>query len=339
VKSLRKILGVVIGNNDNWTFFRDIHADMQRYYTVVACAHPRLNMPFSNRIGIIIHYLHLMSLLSICNTIFFEWVDWSLVISSHLPKHAKIIARLHLHEVDDYGNRVNWANVDRLIVVSNRMRDRVISKTSISPEKVVVVYNGVDLVRFSPPTESTFQGNIGILGRLVPIKRVYDMVLVFAELRRQGYPYHLYVGGLDQHGSSNQAYARSLFELPARLGIADSVHFSGQVSDTPGWLRNIDILVSNSYLEGQQVALLEGLASGCYCLSHHWPGADEILPKENLYYFDSELQEKIKLFASYTHAKQITIRKQMRSIAEAKFDLKRMVRNIRELTQEVVSRG
>jgi glycosyltransferase involved in cell wall biosynthesis len=338
MKSSRKILGVVVGNNNNWTFFREIYADMQRYYNVVVCTRPRLNLPLAYRIESIFLNLRLRNLLISCDAVFFEWVDWLLAKSSYLPKRAKIIARLHSLEVGTESTRVNWANVDKIITVSNTIRERLIVKASISPTKIVTIYNGVDLKRFSSLQEPAFHGNIGIVGRLVPIKRIYDLVLTFAQLRFQGYPYHLYIGGSIQTGADNQAYATVLFELPARLGFADAVHFSGHVSDTPNWLRNIDILVSNSYWEGQPVALLEGMASGCYCLSHHWPGADEILPEENIYYLDSELQEKIKSFAGYPQTEQVTIRKRMRAIAEEKFDLERMLRNTRELVNEVISR-
>jgi hypothetical protein len=38
---------------------------------------------------------------------------------------------------------------------------------------------------------------------------------------------------------------------------------------------------------------MEAVASGCYCLSHDWDGADELLPAENLYLTDSQLRQSV----------------------------------------------
>jgi glycosyltransferase involved in cell wall biosynthesis len=46
------------------------------------------------------------------------------------------------------------------------------------------------------------------------------------------------------------------------------------------------------------------MASGCYCLSHWWDGAEELLPEENLYYANSELIDKIAAYVSLTESEK-----------------------------------
>jgi glycosyltransferase involved in cell wall biosynthesis len=121
-----------------------------------------------------------------------------------------------------------------------------------------------------------------MLGNLLPIKRVYDMVLALAELRRRGYEFTLHVAGKPDEDFNNQRYYASLLSAIRKLELTERVVFHGWV-DSALWLPAMDIYISNSFWEGQQNALIEAMAAGCYCLCHFWDGAEEILPEDYLF--------------------------------------------------------
>jgi glycosyltransferase involved in cell wall biosynthesis len=109
------------------------------------------------------------------------------------------------------------------------------------------------------------------------------------------------------------------------------------VSDPQHWFQLIDIFISNSYWEGMQVALLEAMASGCYCLAHHWDGAEEVVPYEDLYITGAELQQKIIRYYHLPLCEKQRLRTLSRAIACEKFDLEQTKRQIRQVLAEVAT--
>jgi glycosyltransferase involved in cell wall biosynthesis len=130
-------------------------------------------------------------------------------------------------------------------------------------------------------------------------------------------------------------YYKALQDLVARLKLQDRVTFYGHVNDTSSWYHQIDIFISNSYSEGLQVALMEAMASGCNCLSHHWIGAGEILPEENLYFTDTELREKIQGYCEISEEEKQKRKAFMRAIACEKLDIEVTKVQIRNVIDEV----
>jgi glycosyltransferase involved in cell wall biosynthesis len=171
-----------------------------------------------------------------------------------------------------------------------------------------------------------------MLCSIVPIKRVYEVVLMLSELKNRGFDARLNIAGSPQ---GDYRYAAAIYNLVERLGLQGSITFDGYVTDTPRWLKNIDILISNSYWEGQTVALLEGMASGCFCLSHHWQGAEEMLPADHLYFTESELLGKIIEYARMKPEEQQRQGQYLREIACRKFDIEKTKVRIRQILDEV----
>ena len=151
-------------------------------------------------------------------------------------------------------------------------------------------------------------------------------------LIEQGFNFHLHIAGAT-HGDFR--YEAAVHSLVERLILEDKVIFYGNITDTPRWLQGIDIFISNSYWEGHQVALIEAMASGCYCLSHFWAGAGETLPLENLFIHERELQQKIVVYSKLSSEERRERQSQMREIACKKFDIERTKKQIREVIEIV----
>jgi glycosyltransferase involved in cell wall biosynthesis len=201
-----------------------------------------------------------------------------------------------------------------------------------------VVYNGVSLQRFTPTVRPSGL-ELGMLCAVAPLKRIYEVVLMLDGLRRHyNHIARLHIAGWWSDWESEDYYD-ALCHLVKTLGLDDQVIFHGHVTDTPSWFRQIDIFISNSYREGQQVALLEAMAAGCCCFSHVWDGADEILPTEHLYTTDAELQSKISEYLEQPEEEQRRRRARMRAIAEERFDIETTKAKIRAIVDETMVRA
>jgi glycosyltransferase involved in cell wall biosynthesis len=97
----------------------------------------------------------------------------------------------------------------------------------------------------------------------------------------------------------------------------------------------MDIFISNSYWEGQQNALIEAMAAGCYCLSHFWDGAEEILPQENLYTTEANLVKKILAYIALSEEEKEHCQNQIRAIAIEKYSLQGFIDRYRALIESV----
>lgn len=155
----------------------------------------------------------------------------------------------------------------RLIVaVSGSIRSEIINEHGISPDKVRVVYNGVDLNKFEPSGKDaarrTLSDEIGVdLGaKLVLIfvgyeferKRLGVVLKALADVGSDNC--HLLVVG----GADSARYR----VLSSELGVEDQVTFLGHRADVPALLRASDVFVFPTKYEAASLAILEAAAAG-----------------------------------------------------------------------------
>jgi glycosyltransferase involved in cell wall biosynthesis len=315
---------VFVGDG-NWNFFRDIHAAFTQRYDVATFVEPAGSpIPvFRERMSRLRHRRAMDRLLSSTDVCFFEWASDLLVEATSRPAAARIVTRLHSYELLFWSQRIDWRHVDRIILVSQTMRRRFAELHPAQADKCVVVYNGVDLERFQPREDGDFAFRVGILANLHPVKRIYDLVLSIYALRQQGHPATLHIAGGKVADRYFDTYHAAIIGAIRRLGMEDAIVWHGQVEDPAPWLQTMDVIVSNSYWEGQQVALLEALASGCYCLSHFWEGAEEVVPADCVFVTEQDLHRQLLAFADASPETRRSRRAESRRIASDRFDARR----------------
>lgn len=114
---------------------------------------------------------------------------------------------------------------------------------------------------------------VGCVANLEPVKGHSTLVRALARLPGL----HLLIAGkpLDEN------YAALLNSLVHTLGIADRVHFLGQVQDIPALLVELDIFVLPTLAKGRKegfgVALLEAMSSGCACIATDTSGPRDMI--------------------------------------------------------------
>lgn len=326
-------LGVVVDGQKN--FLEEMLADWQTRYETSLFTFQELNLPVAKgRVNPFLHRNALKKFVNQNDVVFFEWAGSNLVIASHLKCGSPILVRLHSWELFHYAQWVNWDAVSRIILVSQAMARKFTEFYPDQAAKVAVIPAGKSLTRFKPIAHP-FDGNIAMLGNLLPIKRVYEMVLTLAELRKKGYAYTLHLGGQPDKDFNNQRYYASLQSAVHKLDLQDHVIFHGWVGEPEIWLQKMDILISNSFWEGQQNALIEAMAVGCYCLSHFWDGAEEILPDEYLYSTEADLVKKLVGYYHLPDASRIEHQARLRKLAIQKYDILETGQKYREMIEEV----
>jgi glycosyltransferase involved in cell wall biosynthesis len=311
-------LGIVYDGQRN--FLEELLADWQSRFETTVFAYQELNLPVAKgRINPPLYRRALRRFIDRQDVVFFEWAGEHLVAASQLVPQTPLIVRLHSWELFHHAKRVNWTGVECVVLVSEAMRRRFVEFFPEQAAKAIVLPAGKSLTRFQPNLHE-FNANIAMLGNLLPIKRVYEMVLALAELKQRGYKFTLHLGGKPDQDFNNQRYYYSLLSAIQKLGLQEQVVFAGWISDSASWLQKMDIFISNSFWEGQQNALIEAMACGCYCLSHFWDGAEEILPLDFIYTTESALVEKIISYSNLAEEEKKQQQNRLRTIAIEKYN-------------------
>jgi glycosyltransferase involved in cell wall biosynthesis len=329
-----KKVGVFVGENGNWSFFKEIFNEIDSRHKVNLFKERTYTTPIlSGRLNMWAHQNGIRAILRRSDVCFFEWASELLVSASYMPKYCPIVTRLHSFEIFAWAPKVNWDHVDRVIFVSEEMRRKFNIIYPNHAQKTTVIHSACLTNKFIP-VNRTFGLNLGMLCSIHPRKRIYEIIMMLNELIRQGYKAHLHIAGERIHGPDLDEYYVATQNLVHKLDLAHDVTFYGKVEDTAKWLQKIDIFITNSYWEGLPASLCEAMASGCYCLSHFWDGAEEALPRENLYSTENELQQKIIEYYNFTTEERKSHQEQMRRIACEKFDLDKNKMRICEIIEE-----
>jgi glycosyltransferase involved in cell wall biosynthesis len=198
-----------------------------------------------------------------------------------------------------------YQKADRVIAISEAVKNYIIELGEVEWEKVKVIYNPVDLVRrvkaenFSQrisgggreiPRELGagfhFAQNDGnnnesdkekpfvfvTTCRLVPIKNLEKLIEAFAKLVKGDSEKHLELWIVGD-GPLKDA----LFQLVNQLGIQDSVKFFGFQEKVFQFLEQADVFVLPSLREGSSVSLAEAMSYGLPSIVTEIGGAREIL--------------------------------------------------------------
>jgi glycosyltransferase involved in cell wall biosynthesis len=165
----------------------------------------------------------------------------------------------------------------KIIAVSSELADLLAQ--DYPRDHVVVIENGIDIasvrsrihaVEWSTAEPGATQ--IGIVGRLMPVKRV-DLFLAMARELQEREPgrnwrFHIFGDG---------PLAPELASLARSLGIADRTTFHGHRNDIIACIAALDTLVICSDHEGLPMTALESLVTGTPLVAHAVGGLSELL--------------------------------------------------------------
>lgn len=161
-------------------------------------------------------------------------------------------------------NRATVKYTDRIIAVCESVRQHAIEHDGLPPEKIDVIYNGIDPSEFESPldpvekkkqlgidTEATI---LGMVGRIDPIKGLNYLIYSVECLVSSGFNIQVAIVG---DGPSRLDLERRV----RKSDLCSRVLFLGHRTDIAEILETVDIFVLPSLAEGLPISILEAMAA------------------------------------------------------------------------------
>jgi len=193
-----------------------------------------------------------------------------------------------------------------IIAVSDDLK--ILLETHYPTAKIKVIENGVDVEALTPyvkppspdvrPENRTYK--IGLVGRLVPVKRV-DIFINMAAYIRRNHPelkinFHIYGDG---------PLRGDLENMTKRLGLTHDVTFEGHTTDIYRQIASLDALLITSDHEGLPMTLLETMLIGVPVISRKVGGILRVCRDQNCYLVEGNSGEELagKLISCLTNSR------------------------------------
>jgi len=156
----------------------------------------------------------------------------------------------------------------KIICVSEHDRELALKFKVASPDKLVVIYNGVDPERFLKPHErkSGSKTVVTYVGRLAPPK---DLITLLKAVKLLSGVEVLIVGD----GELRDKVEKYVFEN----GLSEKVLLLGEREDVPEILSNSDIFVLPSRWEGLPFTIIEAMMAGLPVVASKVGGVPELV--------------------------------------------------------------
>lgn len=171
---------------------------------------------------------------------------------------------------------------DRILAVSHYVRDFLLERFLVDPERVQVVYHGIDPA-FRPLERNACQPvlqQLGIsrdfvlcLGNIFPVKNHITAVRAFGAIANRFPELDLVIAG-----GTDDPYFQLVEGAIAELGLQSRVRLPGFVkaADLPCLLNGALVLLQPSLTEGLGISMLEGIACGLPVVASRRGGLEEI---------------------------------------------------------------
>lgn len=203
--------------------------------------------------------------------------QWMLPVA----RRARIPLVTHLHAIYDLRGRCIFGlhHVSRVIGVSHETIHGL-GDDGVSPTRMRVIHNGIDVARLSAGDARGLRAEIGIppdavvaaaVGSLIPRKGFHVLLDAFARVRRVRPKTALLIVGDGPQRASLEAKI-------AELGLRGTVHLLGERQDVGAVFRDAaDIAVSASFEEAFGLTVMEAAAMGLPVVATRVAGTAEVI--------------------------------------------------------------
>ena len=196
--------------------------------------------------------------------------------------------------------------VFRIIAISDMIKNDIVKYHNIDPQKIDVVYNGVDLKRFNPDNKNKYRKVIRdelslgeefvllYISNNFRLKGLLTLVKSLGELKKIGKDFKVLI-----IGRGNEAPYR---KLAKKLGCIDNLLFLGHVGEIEKYYAASDLYVHPIFYDSCSLVTTESLASGLPVITTVFDGASGIMEdgRDGFVMRDPKnymaLAEKISLF-------------------------------------------
>jgi len=223
-----------------------------------------------------------------------NWGAIEAVVAARIARVPVVIHSEHGYDVDGlqetplrqrWMRRIVCSAADAVFTVSRELRDFHAMQAGVRPERIRVLYNGVDTQSFAPKPHVRARVReehgigpgelvVGAVGRMVPIKDYETLIRAAGVLYKANLPFKLVLVGDGP-------------ELPRLIALAESLPGVracllplGRRDDIPDLLAAMDVFVQTSLREGMSNTLLEAMSAGLPAVVTCVGGNPEIVEEE-----------------------------------------------------------
>lgn len=235
---------------------------------------------------------------------------------------------------------------DKIITVSDAVKDKVYKTQNVPWHKLITIHNGVELEKFYIKIDKDalkkslrlekHRPVVGILAALRPIKgHRYFLEAASIILKELPDTYFLIIGWPD-----DEEYYEELKDFMNKLDIGKNVFFVGGRLDTAEMLSLVDVAVLSSINEGFSNTILEYMAAGKPVVATEAGGTKEaVIHKETGFLVPpcnaEGLASAIELLLRDSDLR-IKMEKQGRERVEAYFSITKMMQHIERLYDDLL---
>lgn len=178
---------------------------------------------------------------------------------------------------------------DRVIAVSDYVKNYLVEKWNIKEHQIGVVYHGIDS---DPDQSGNSERTVALIesfpflftaGSIRPARGLEDIIRALAILNTEQ-PVQLVVGGKVDPGM--ESYFIKLKKMATNLGIAEHIHWLGKLNDSEmAWCySHCDAFIMTSRVEACPNIALEAMSYGCVGIASENPPLPEFFGASALYY-------------------------------------------------------
>jgi glycosyltransferase involved in cell wall biosynthesis len=183
-----------------------------------------------------------------------------------------------------WANRLLLRSRDRIVAVGQHVRNALIDNEGLPPQRIEVIYNGVDAAAFDMPrvARREVRGELGYtdqdslvvqVARLNPLKDHGTAIRAMSIIAKSFPNAHLLLVGDGEE-------RRSLVELVDRLALQPCVRFLGARNDVPRLLQAADLFLLSSVSEGIPLTLVEAMLARIPVVATRVGGVPEVIEHE-----------------------------------------------------------
>lgn len=195
---------------------------------------------------------------------------------------------VHTRQMDLPGNKKNpyhtfiYSDIDLLIAITNRLKDQVIERIKINPNKVMSLHYGVPLVEANTERCTTLglnssNFNIAVVARIDNKKEQHVMVEALKNLKADG------INEINVHflgGSTDPEYLEKIETLISENSLSDEIILSGFIQDPQELMSCFDLVVLTTGNETFGLVLPEAMRMGVSVIGANGGGVPEIIDHE-----------------------------------------------------------
>jgi glycosyltransferase involved in cell wall biosynthesis len=203
-------------------------------------------------------------------------------------KEARLIVTRHVLFRMNRLHRITLSGAARIIAVSEAVASQLRSDRVGSPEKISVVLNGIDTIRFAEARKKfdrdqflrdwNLRGDsllVGTVGELTPLKGQPEFLQAAVQLLKRHPNISFFIVGVDHSpGNKNRIALERLIE---ELSLTEHVRLIGWLEDLAQLYCALDVFVSASHTESFGLAIAEAMASSAAVVATETEGAREII--------------------------------------------------------------